>query len=174
MQPTFSPCSYQVIDRFFSHFSAGSHDHDHSFGIRGADIIKQVVLAPNQLGEFIHRLLDDFWCGVVIGVNRFTALEIYIRVLSRTAQLGTIWGEGAFAVRLDQFIIDHRPQIIIAQLFDLVHFMRCAETVKEMQEGYARFKCSCRWRSSALSWASCTNVDASMANPVWRAAITSE
>ena len=39
-----------------------------------------------------------------------------------------------------QIIVDHRPQIIIGQLFDLGDFMRGAEAIEEMQEWHTRFQ----------------------------------
>ena len=124
----------------FGSFRAGAHHHDHTLGIRGADIIEQVVLAPGQPGEFIHGLLDDAGGGLVIRVDRLAALEVNVRVLGGAAQLGTVGGQGPVAVFLDEFFIDHRAQVVIGELLDLVDFVRGAEAIEEVQEGHARFE----------------------------------
>ena len=56
--------SGQVFDRFMHRLGAGAHQHDDSLGIRGADVVEEVVLPPDQLGE----LSMAFW--TIAGVFR--------------------------------------------------------------------------------------------------------
>ena len=55
----------QIIHRFVHGIGAGTHDDDDLFGIRGADIIKQMILTADDLGEFVHRVLDDLRGGQI-------------------------------------------------------------------------------------------------------------
>ncbi len=49
----------QIFDGLFGSFCAGAHHDDDAFGIRGANIVKEVILAADQFGELIHGFLDD-------------------------------------------------------------------------------------------------------------------
>ena len=49
----------QVLDGLLRRFGAGAHQDHHAFGVRRADVFIQLVLAPGQLGELVHRLLHD-------------------------------------------------------------------------------------------------------------------
>ena len=115
------------------------HDHD-TLGIRSADVIEQVVLPSDQLGEFVHVFLDDLGASVVEGVDRLASLEIDIRVLGGAAQHRMIWREPARPVGVYEALFDHFLQVVIRHQLDLVDLGRGAEAIEEMQERHARFQ----------------------------------
>ena len=75
----------QVLDRLVGHFGAGAHHDDHALGVGRADIVKEVVLAAGDAGEFVHRLLDDLGRLEVEGIDRLAGLEEHVRVLGCAA-----------------------------------------------------------------------------------------
>jgi hypothetical protein len=40
-----------LLDRFLGGADAGAHHHDHALGVRGADVVEQVVLRPVSLAN---------------------------------------------------------------------------------------------------------------------------
>ena len=68
--PTFSPRRSQVFHGLVRDFGARAHDDDHALGIRRAHVVEQVVLAADELGELVHRVLHDGGAGEVVGVAR--------------------------------------------------------------------------------------------------------
>ncbi len=146
---------------------------DHPLGIRGADIVEQLVLAAGELGELVHLLLDDRGRGLVELVDRLAALEVDIRVLRCAAEHRAVRGEGAGAVR-DQLIVDHgascRPRSAPRSSGLRA---RCGTRRRNArtERGSAG---SAAWAIRAKSWASWTLLEASMPKPVWRTAMTSE
>ena len=77
------------------------------------------------------------------------------------------------AVRADQLRRDQRAQVVVGEHLDRVQLVRGAEPVEEVHERHPR-RSVAAWATSARSWASCTDAEASSAKPVWRTAITSE
>jgi len=99
-----------------------------------------VILASDQLGELVHRLLDDGRHGLVIGVAGLATLEEDVGVLGRAADYGVLGVHGPIAMGLNQFHVDHRPDVVLAELLDLVHFVRSAEAVEEVEERHPGFQ----------------------------------
>ncbi len=81
----FAAC-IQIIDSLLGGFRAGTHHHDHALGIRCTDVIEQVVLAADDLGELVHDVLHDRGASQIVRINCFASLEIHIRVLGSAAQ----------------------------------------------------------------------------------------
>ena len=130
----------QIFDGLLRHFCARAHDDDNALGVRRADVIEQVILPPDDLGELVHRLLDDAGRGKIIGVDGFAALKVHVGVLRRAAHHRMIGRERASAVCAHEFVVNHDADIVFAQLLDLHQLVRGAKAVKEMQERHARFE----------------------------------
>ena len=124
----------QVTHGRFGGLAAGSHDDDHALSVRCTDVVEEVIRAAGQFSKLVHILLDDGGNGRVIGVDGLARLEEHVRVLGRAAQDWMVGRQRPSAVGAHQFVIDHRSEVVIAQLFDLVDFMGGAETIEEMQE----------------------------------------
>ena len=50
---------HQPLDQFVRHLGARAHHHDDALGLGVADVVEQVVLAADELGELVHRLLHE-------------------------------------------------------------------------------------------------------------------
>ncbi len=114
---------HQNAGGFLGHFGAGGHHHDHTFGIGGTHILKQLVLAANNFGELVHVLLHDCRAGFVVGVHGFAALEVHIGVLSGSAHHRAIRGQTAGAMFQHQIFIHHGQHVFIVDQFDFVDFV---------------------------------------------------
>jgi hypothetical protein len=120
--------------------AARSHENDNAFGIGGADIFIELILASGQFGEFVHVFLDDGrTCGIVF-VNGFTALEEHIGVLRSPLDGRMVGGQSARAHRSHEIIVDHGAHVVEGQFFNFLDFMRSPKPVIEMDEGHAGFK----------------------------------
>ena len=113
---------------------AGTHDDDNVGGIRGANVIKQMILTTGEAREFVHCLLNNRRDRIVILVDGFTADKIHVRVLSGTADGRAIWSQGTLTVSNDQILVDDGAHIIVGQFFDLHNLVGGTETVKEMDK----------------------------------------
>ncbi len=130
-------CPGKMIDRLFDYAAAGTHAHDHALGVGCADVVEQVVVPAEQSGELVHRLLHDARTGVVELVAGLAGLEEDVGVLGRAAESGIFGRERPGTVGGDQIHVDHLRHLRVGQLLDLVHFMRDAEAVVEVQERQA-------------------------------------
>ena len=139
-QTDFFLSSFEKIDRLMRRFAAGTHQHDHAFGVGRAVILKGLISPSGQLREFVHRLLHDFRTGGVEWIHRFARLKINVRILRRAADYRMIGREGARAMLEDTRFVDHRAQDLDRQHFDLRDFVRGAEAVEEMQKRNARLE----------------------------------
>ena len=122
---------------------ARTHDDDDFLGIRSPDVVEEVVLATNDLGELVHHVLHNRRASQVKRIHRLATLEVNVRILGRAAQHRMVRRKGALTMRPHQVVVDHGAHVVEVQLFDLGHFMRGAEAVKEMQEGKPRFQRGC-------------------------------
>ena len=73
-------------------------------------------------------------------VARLAGLEEHVRVLGRAAELRPLGRKGPLAVGGDQVHVDHRLHVVFRELLDLVHFVRDAEAVVEVEERHAGFE----------------------------------
>ena len=126
--------------RFFHGFGAGTHQDDDVFSVRRAGVVHQVVGAARQGREFVHGLLHNGGGGGIERVDRFTALEINVRILGGTAQYRGVRRQGAFAEGIQPFRLHHGVQRIVGNIGDLADFMGRAEPVEEVHEGNAGFQ----------------------------------
>ena len=126
--------------RFFHGFRAGTHQDDHAFSVRGAGVVHQMVGTAREVRKPVHGLLHDGGGGFIELVDRFTALEVNVRVLGGAAQHGSVRRQGAFAEGVRPFLLDHAVQRIVRDICNLADFMGRAEAVKEVHERNAGFQ----------------------------------
>ena len=55
------------------------------FGVGRADILEDLVRAAGELGQFVHRRLDDIGQRFIKRVGRFSRLEEHVGILRRAA-----------------------------------------------------------------------------------------
>ncbi len=125
---------HERVDRFVRGFRARAHHHDHAVGLRVPHVFEEAIRASDARGKGVHRLLDDLGAGGIEAVARLAGLEERIRVLRRAANDGMIGRERAPAVRRNQLVRQHRPQVVVRQFLDLGDLMRRAEAVEEVDE----------------------------------------
>ena len=128
--------------RFFHSFSAGSHQDNDAFGVRSAGVIHQMVGTAGKFREFVHGVLDNSRSGFIETVDRFTSLEVNVRVLGSAAQNGSIRSQGSFPEGIQPFLLNHAVQGIVRDVCNLADFVGRAEPVKEIDERNAGFQCS--------------------------------
>ena len=121
-------------------FATRAHQHDHPLGVGRTVVFVELVLSADDLGEFVHRLLDDVRACGVEWVARFPRLEENVRVLRRAAQHWPVRRESAGAMSEHEVVVDHRAQVVVGHHFNFRDFVRGAEAVEEMQKRHARFK----------------------------------
>ena len=130
----------EIIDGFTGGLGARSHQDDHPLGIRRAEIIKQTIASPGQVGELVHRCFDNPRHLQIERIAGLAALEIGVRVLRGAADEGPVRIQGAGAMGQHQIVANHRPQFVIGQQGELVNLVRGAKAVEEVDERYPCFQ----------------------------------
>ena len=93
--PIFCPCATRWFDSLFGHIAAGAHENDDAIGIGSADVFVELVLASDDPGEAVHRILQDGGHGEVVGIDGLARLEVDIGILRGAAQNWTVRRERA-------------------------------------------------------------------------------
>ena len=83
---------------------------------------------------------DDPRHRVVEGVAGLAGLEEDVGILGGAAEHGPLGGQRPLPVGMHQLLVDHRPNVVLGELLDLVHLVGGAEAVEEVQEGHAGFE----------------------------------
>jgi len=102
----------KILNRGPYRLGPGGHENNYVLGIRGAEIVEEMVLASGESCEAVHGFLDNGGYCLVEPVHCFTSGEVDIRVLGRTPHHRPIRGKTALAVFDDQLVIDHGPHVI--------------------------------------------------------------
>jgi hypothetical protein len=82
--------------------------------------VEEAMGTAGQIGELVHRALDDVGHLQVEGVRRLPCLEEDVRVLRGTAQHRVVRGQCPRAVRVHEPIVDHRSEVPVVERLDLV------------------------------------------------------
>ncbi len=115
---------HEVLDGFVGRLGARAHDDDDALGVGGADVVEEVVLPADDLGELVHGLLDDGREGRVERVAALAGLEEDVGVLGRAAQDGVVGREGPRPVGAHEVVVDHGPHVVVGELLDLLDLVR--------------------------------------------------
>mmetsp|Transcript_7487 Transcript_7487/g.20229 ORF Transcript_7487/g.20229 Transcript_7487/m.20229 type:complete len:1155 (+) Transcript_7487:2178-5642(+) len=75
----------QVIHGLLRGLRRGAHHHDHALRLRVAVVVEELVLAPCDHGQLVHRLLNDVGDGVVEHVGGHRGLVVRLWVLAHAA-----------------------------------------------------------------------------------------
>ena len=97
-------------------------------------------MPAREFSKTLHQLGNNLGQGVVIPVASLAGLEEDIRVLGRSPQGGTIGSQGTGTEGGNIFGVDQCPEYFIIEGLALLHLMRGAEAVKEVEEGNAGFQ----------------------------------
>ena len=112
--------------------TARAHRDNDMLRVRSAHIIKEVIGAPRERGKLRHIFRDNGGCRVIILLTTLASLEVHIRILRRAAHSRMLRVEGALTKCRDGILVNHLANSIIANLINLLHFVRGAESVKEV------------------------------------------
>ena len=93
-----------------------------------------MVFAACDFRNGIHLGLDDFADCLVVFVHCFAALEIDVAILRADLCDRLLWADAARAELFYRLLIDHLRDCLIRDFFVFVDFVRCAESVEELQE----------------------------------------
>ena len=163
----------QRLDRLLGGAGARAHQHDDPLGVGRTDVVDQAVPPAGPRRELVHDVLHDAGHGDVEGVGRLAGLEEDVGVLGRAAHDRRVGRHAPRPEGEHVVVADQRAQVVVVEQRDLVDLVRRAEPVEEVQERHPRAQAWRRGRRAAKSCASCTELEASIAQPVVRACITS-
>ena len=103
----------EVVDGVLDGAGAGTHaDHDlGGFGI--TVVLDEVVLASDDLSEFVHQGLDDAGHLLVVLVRGFASLEVGVGVLGGAADERVGRRQGAFPVGVDEVVGNEVTDVVV-------------------------------------------------------------
>ena len=130
-----------MINSLFNSLVDGAHCDDDLLSVFCAIVVEQLVICAELRIDLVHVLLD--YCGhcVVSGVAGLTGLEEQVGVLS-AAHLARVCRVQAVSAELcDCLVVDQLVEIVIIPDLDLLDFVRCTESVEEVDEGKFALNC---------------------------------
>lgn len=127
----------QGFNHFFGGADAGTHQHNHPFGLRIANIFERLIFTASQDGKSIHRINDVLAGGVVIRIGGFAGLEISVRVGGSAADHRMVRRQSTGAMRINLRLRQHLLERVITERGNFVDFVRGPETVEEMNKRHA-------------------------------------
>ena len=141
--PIFFTALVQGKRSFNGGFGSGAHQDNYLFGIGSAKVLEQFIMPAGMSFKFIHYSGYHIRCFLVKQVHGFASLEVYIGVLCRTADKRIIGVHGTASVVKYKLIGYHGPHYLVIYQIHFVYFVRSAETIKKVQERYARTHGGC-------------------------------
>ena len=124
----------EVLNRFVDGFAAGTHGDDDVGCISRADIVEEVILTAGLGCDLVHVFLNDRRGGVVEFVDRFTTLEVDVRVLGADVGDRLVRAETACAELFNVLGFDKFLDFVVGDFVVLVNFVGGTESVEELQE----------------------------------------
>ena len=133
-QTQFLALSIQIVDGFTNGFGNRTHGNDNIFGIGGTIIGKRVIFAAGDFGNLLHVCFNHIRNGIVKRIGCLFRLKEDIRVLCSTTSDRMLRIKRTVAECLKRFHVEQRSKIVLLDGFDLLNFVRSAETVEEVHE----------------------------------------
>ncbi len=133
--------SAEVVNCFLCSHAAGTHSDNHAvcFGI--SVIVEEVVFPAGDFRNLAHVVFNDFGHCAIVVVASLTVLEEYVAVFSHAACNRCVGVEGSFTELCNCFTVEQRCEVFLFKHLDFLDFVRCAETVKEVNERHAALDC---------------------------------
>ena len=138
----------QIINSLFNYVRERTHGNDNRFCIFCAVVVKRFVRTASDFGNLSHVVSNDIRHSIVEAVAGFSVLEVYIRVFCSAADFRFIRIQGTFAESFDSIPVNQFFEVIIIHNFNFLNFMRCTETIKEIDERKRAFQ-SCQVSDAA-------------------------
>ena len=130
-----------IVDGFAGSFGGRAHQDDDILGIFCAIIREQMVFAACYFRNLTEVFFNYFGNVVVMLVACLAMSEECFGVFCRTARNGAFGRKGAIAEPLDVIVINQLGNLVLVNQFNLLVFVRCAESVEEVHERYACTEC---------------------------------
>ena len=122
-----------IIYYFLSAVAYGTHSNDDFLSCSGSIVVEWLVLGSDQFIDLIHILCNYIRECVVSSIDRLSVLEVSFWLFRRSHQMWMLWVESMSSVDIYSLLIDKILQCIIIPDLDLLLFVGCPETIKEMQ-----------------------------------------
>ena len=122
----------EIVHHFVQGLADRAHGHHDALGVRGAIIIKKLIVASGELGHLLHILFHHGREGVVGLVHALAELEADVVRAVDVADGGMFGVQGAVPELLQLFPVHHLCQIGVVQDLDLLDLVAGAEAVEEM------------------------------------------
>ena len=126
--------SCEVVDYFADSFCYRTHSDDYAVCIFSTIVIEQAILAASDFRNLFHVFFYDSRNCFIVSVARFTVSEECIRVFSHTTSNWLFWSQCTATEFSQSLLVNQRSEVFVFQHFDLLDFVRCTETVEEVQE----------------------------------------
>ena len=133
----------QIINSLFNHVRERTHGNDNRFSIFCAVVVKRFVCTACDFRNLSHVVSNDIRHSVIEAVAGFCVLEVYIRVFSSATDFRFVRIQSTFTESFDSIPVNQFAEVIIIHNFDFLNFMRCTETIKEIDERKRAFQ-SCQ------------------------------
>ena len=127
-----------AVVEIFNGFACGldtrAHQHDHAVRIGRPEVVEQPVVTAGACGEPVHCRLHHRWKRRVEPVHGLAGLKVHVGILRHAAHDRAIGVERPATVREHEFVVNHRPHVIVREDFNLADFVGGPETVEEVHE----------------------------------------
>ena len=123
-----------MINSFPSGLGNRTHGYNHTFSIGSSVVVEEMVLAACDPGDFGHIAFYHFGHCFIVSVAGLTVLEEDVAVFCHTACNRVLGRERAAAEFGKSLAVEQRLEVFHLKGFYLLDFVRCTETVEEINE----------------------------------------
>ena len=134
-QANLFPLGVHIVHHFFRRVADRPHGNHHGLRVRGAIVIKQLVVSPQALVDLPHILFHHSGESIIILVAGLIDLEEDIRILGRTPQYRVLRVQCPCPEGMQRIHVHHGLELIVVPHLYLLDLMGGPESVKEMEEG---------------------------------------
>ena len=129
----------EIFRRLFRSLTSRTDSDNNSVRVRRAVVIKNVVFASGNFGNFRHIFFDNIGQRVIIIISRFAHLEIDIGICRRAFYDGVVGIERTAAEFFNRVIVNNFRKVGVVDSFNFLNFVRSSETVEEVYKRYSAF-----------------------------------
>lgn len=133
---------------FFNCLCARAHGDKNEFCIRSTGVIEQVVFTARNFTDFLHVAFCYIWYDIIEFIKGFTVLHECFSWFAEGNSFRIIRVHAAFTEFCNGLHVQHRTEVFVRNAFNLLDFMRCTETIEEVEDrnttGNSRSMNDCR------------------------------
>ena len=131
----------EVVNYLLGRLADAAHGNENVLSVGNAVVVEGLIVCAYALIDLGHVAFNNVCNSVILAVCRLACLEEGISVLSGAAKRGSRRAIRLCAEFGNFVVIYHLRQLVIFPNLDLLHLVRGAEAIKEMQERYTAFNC---------------------------------